>query len=217
MSDEETESPSPPDGTAVETLRSARDEARTTLNHQLSALDDIDDRAMRTVRIALVVVGLLISATTLDGVRRFVNAVTVSGAVALVVCILTGLSTYSATDPEAGTDPDYLVETLDAPFSEKEWLSTLVAGYAEWIEDARALNETNAQLLVLAQLSLGTRNRPARRRYRARGDGCGLGYRRGCVTLSAKANEQDTWSSHPRPAANWREPASTRVQPGSPD
>lgn len=155
MLDEEMDSPSPPEGTAVETLRSARDEARTTLDHQLSALNDLDDRAMRTVRIALVVVGLLVSATTLGTVRQFVNAITVAGVIALVFSVLVGLSTYSATDPEAGTGSDYLAETLDAPYSEKEWLSTLVAGYAEWIEDARALNETNAQLLVLAQTSLG--------------------------------------------------------------
>lgn len=147
----DTDAPSPPDGTAVRTLRSARDEARTTLDHQLSRVNDIDDKAVRTVRIALFAVSLLVSASTFASTRRFVNVFTVSGLLSLGLAIIVGVSTYSSTNPEAGVSSGYVAETLDAPYSEKEWLSILLAGYHEWIEEMRRLNRNNARLLLLAR------------------------------------------------------------------
>ena len=140
-----------PRGTAAEILRTTRDEARTVLNHQIDTLNDIDDKAMRTVRITLVVVSVLFSATTLHGAGQFVNVLTGAGTACLVASILVGLVTYSSSGPESGIGPTYLTDARAGSYSEREWLVVLLAGYAEWIEDMERLNQANARLLSLTQ------------------------------------------------------------------
>lgn len=151
MTEDAPEPPAPPDGTAVETLRTTRAEAQDVLARQLETLDDVDDKAMRTVRITLVVLSILVSATAFRVSRQFVNAFTVLGMASLVLAVLIGLWTYGSSSLEIGTSREYVAEVLEAPYSEKEWLAVLLAGYHEWIEDVSRLNATNARLLTLVQ------------------------------------------------------------------
>lgn len=125
------------------------------LNRQIDTLNDIDDKAMRTVRITLVVVSVLFSAATVPEARRFLNALTAAGTACLVASILVGLLTYSSSDAETGVGPTYLVDARRGRYSEREWLVVLLAGYAEWIDDMGRLNETNARLLSLTQACTG--------------------------------------------------------------
>lgn len=96
MSPSRNEQSTPPNGRHVETLRVTQAEAREVLAHQLETLSDIDDKAMRTVRIALVVFGIVLSASTFPNGTAFVNWVTVGGAVSLILSILCGIGTYGA-------------------------------------------------------------------------------------------------------------------------
>ncbi|MFC7197459.1 hypothetical protein ACFQL4_27175 [Halosimplex aquaticum] len=50
------------DDADVETLRIAREEARKTLDAQLSTLDDIDAKALSVFRLDVAIVGVLLSA-----------------------------------------------------------------------------------------------------------------------------------------------------------
>ncbi|WP_135823540.1 hypothetical protein [Halorussus ruber] len=139
----------------VAVLRSGREEARVVLNHQLDALSDLHTKAVRTVRITGVVLGLVLSAATLPGARRFANGFTLAGVGALAVTLLTGLVAYSASDPKVGIGPQYLSNIRTGNYGEEEWFDALVSGYENWIEEMEELNDGNARMLTVTQLCLG--------------------------------------------------------------
>lgn len=145
--------PLPPDGTDVETLRTTREEARLVLDHQLRVLDEIDRKSTRTVRITFLVLGAVFSVATLTNISPFVNSFSAFGVVSLIVSTLTGLATYTASNPSAGPGPRYLRDATETPYEEDEWLVVLLAGYHEWILDVDELNASNARLLAVTRVT----------------------------------------------------------------
>lgn len=139
----------------VEVLRSRCKEARVVLNHQLEALSDLHGKAIRTVRITGVVFGLVLSAATLPGARRFANGFIFAGIGALAVTLLVGLVAYSASDPKVGIGPRYLSGIRTGNYSEVEWFDALVGGYENWIVEMEELNDGNARMLTFTQVLLG--------------------------------------------------------------
>jgi hypothetical protein len=159
MGDNETKSSGKPDGRTagsdVAVLRSGRDEARVVLDHQLRLLNETQKKVMRTTRVTGLIFGLILSAATLPGARRFVNGFTVGGIGCLVVTILVGLLAYGASNPELGVGAGYLRDARSESYTESEWFDLLVSGYREWITEMERLNGSNSILLVTTQLFLG--------------------------------------------------------------
>lgn len=147
--------PAPPAGRHIETLRTSQVEARSVLDQQLSTLSDIDAKAMRTVRIALLLLGIVLSATAFPDETVFVTWLTIPGLVSISVSILFGLLTYTSPDPTVGPSTDYFEDVRVEPYSEAEWRTLLLSGYIEWIGDVEELNSSNARTLILSQISLG--------------------------------------------------------------
>lgn len=139
----------------VAVLQSGREEARIVLDHQLQMLDDMHTKAVRTIRITVLVLGLVLSATAFPEARGFRNAFTLSGVGTLSVAILSGLVVYSAPDPKVGVGPLYLSDIRTGEYGEAEWLDALIAGYEEWITDMQDLNRSNARLLGYTRGLLG--------------------------------------------------------------
>lgn len=139
----------------VEVLRSGREEARVVLDHQIQLLNETHAKAVRTVRITGVVFGLVLSMATIPAVGQFVNEFTVAGIGLLVLAILSGLVTYTASRPEFGVGEDYLLDARVGSYSEPEWFGVLLEGYREWIEYMENLNDRNSKLLTSTQLFLG--------------------------------------------------------------
>lgn len=139
----------------VEVLRSGREEARIVLDHQLQMLDDMHTKAVRTVRITVLVLGLALSATAFPDATKFSNWFTLIGVGTLAVAILSGLVVYTAPDPKVGVGPLYLSELRTSGYDESEWFGALIEGYEEWIVDMEELNRSNARLLGYTQGLLG--------------------------------------------------------------
>ena len=139
----------------MEVLRSGREEARIVLDHQLQLLSETHTKALRTVRITGVVFGLILSTATLLDKDQFVNWFMISGIGSLVVAILSGLVTYSASRPEFGVGEEYLQDVRGESYSESEWFDVLLDGYREWIDYMKNLNDRNSKLLTSTQLFLG--------------------------------------------------------------
>jgi hypothetical protein len=144
-----------PNGRYVETLRITQAEAREVLSQQVETLSDIDGKAMRTVRIALIVFGIVVSATTFPKGIAFLNWITVCGILSLTLSIVCGIVTYEASNPAVGIGPEYLEEARTIPYTEAEWRALLIAGYEEWVTDIERQIKSNARTLLLAQLFLG--------------------------------------------------------------
>lgn len=99
-----------------ETLRVALEESRRTFDNQLALTDEIDDKAMRTVRTAVIVLGLLVSAAgiapdgTFSDLQFFPIAMGGLGAGFLVVAVIVGIGTYEVTNVPFGISADHREE-----------------------------------------------------------------------------------------------------------
>lgn len=149
------------DQPAIDALRSARDESRVALDHQLSLLDDIDDKAIRIVRLSIVLLALVISIGQFVGPERIATFHVVTlGSVGIAVVLLSfsvfvGVAIYSVSHVSFGVGPAHRSEVRDGAYSEREWLNLLLDEYDEWERDVVELNENNAVWIGRTQHALG--------------------------------------------------------------
>jgi len=146
-----------PAAESVASLRLAREEARTTLDTQLAALDDIDRKAHAVFRLDIALVGVLLSALSavaaLDGVAvsALTNAGTAVGVAAFVGSAVAAGVTYVTGGHHIGASPAGLRRAED--LSEAAYLAWLVDGYADWIRANERANERKALLVTIAILA----------------------------------------------------------------
>lgn len=139
----------------VETLQIQREEAKDVLDQQNEKLRDIDDKALRTVRITVLLLGVLLSFLKLFGGRvSAINAYTILGSWLLVSSVVSGVLTYSVSGPYFGPGSEYVDRVLHHTPTKSDWEATLLRGYADWMEDMKKLNGANAKLLLLTQALL---------------------------------------------------------------
>jgi len=141
----------------IRSLRITHEEARTVLDHQISILNDIDNKATRTVRITAVILGILVSApSVIENPNTYVNPFTKWGVIGLVLSISLGMFTYSSSSPDLGPNSNDINRMLDEKYREDEWLVILLNSYEDWIDRTQQVNQFNGVFLVLTQLSLVT-------------------------------------------------------------
>lgn len=133
-----------------EALQVVRRESREVLSERIHLLKDLDDKAMRTVRTSVLFIGLVISAIQVsDGSFSEVETTSTSfqlgvgGVSFLLLSIILGVWTYSASEPDFGISDDHRTDVVDGEFTEKEWLLFQLGEYNEWIGNMRSLTEKN--------------------------------------------------------------------------
>lgn len=132
------------------------------LDHQIALLNELDDRALRTARTSVVVLGILVSAfgiagrDTVGDLPLVVQVFGVLGVILLSMTVLVGIALYSSTDITFGIGDAHREELANTSYTEREWLRLLPDEYADWSETMEILNETNAERLLFAQLCLST-------------------------------------------------------------
>ncbi|MFB6142502.1 MAG: hypothetical protein ABEJ30_04080 [Halorientalis sp.] len=151
-----------PPETDYEVLVETRREARTVLDHRISLLNDLDDKAMRTVRTAVLVLGLIFSAagvTGSEGIQRLSSwplRFATLGVCGLFLTIVYGIVTYSDSETQLGPGRAFRREARTECYSKRQWLNLLLEGYDEWIDVVERVNERNAARLNRVQFSLIT-------------------------------------------------------------
>lgn len=153
--DEDVKRPTPPAGRHVETLRDSQREARAVLDQQLATLSEVHEKAMRTVRVTVLLLGVVFSAVTFPAGTTYVNWLTLFGTVSLTLAILFGLWTYASSSPEIGPSTNHFEEAYSEGYTEAEWRTFLLVGYTKWIASAEELNSANARMLTVCQALLG--------------------------------------------------------------
>lgn len=146
-----------PDSTA--TLRSACAESRAVLDHEIDILNDIDDKAIWTVRTAVIIVGLVVSAASIAGNQGVSPPLSVkvtagAGVAVLLATMGSGVLTYSISAPEPGISAQYRTAVLNEAISERAWRRELLEGYNRWIAQMQLVNEKNGFYLFLTQTLL---------------------------------------------------------------
>lgn len=140
----------------IEIVRKTHEEARTVLDHQTQLLDDIDDKAARTVRITILLVGAILGVATFgeQAAVSFTNSYILWGSIYLISSIALGMKTYNVSDPYLGPNPRDMNDLMKEE-TEKEMLLFLVEeGYHDWISGMDFLNRKNGLYLDLTQVSL---------------------------------------------------------------
>lgn len=142
----------------VEAYRSLARESRSVLDHQIAFLNQMDDAALRTVRTAILVIGIVVSAASIAPGRNI--SVTfeswpirlgVVGIVALLASMCLGIYTYRISNATLGPSRDFANEIRDQEFDSIEWYDLLLGGFDEWQERMRSELHTNARFLLAVQ------------------------------------------------------------------
>lgn len=129
-------------------MRAARIEARDSLETTINAIEAKDDKALATVRINLVLVGVPVTVvSSFPSALRFVNWLTLLGFASLVASTGLGILTYSGTDYPPGVSPAYVRDVKQAPYSESEWFRWMTAQYEQWLRETLETDEVEAMFL----------------------------------------------------------------------
>lgn len=153
--------PSPERAPDLAVLRSACAESRAVLDHQLAVLSDIDDKAIWSVRTAILVLGLVLSAMSIASQSRLaalpteVTAPAVAGTGCLLATVWVGMLTYHWSFEEFGVGAEERRAVFSRPLDEPRWrLELLALGYATWIDRQERFNTYNQRLLLATHLVL---------------------------------------------------------------
>lgn len=139
----------------IRSLRVTHEEARTVLDHQISILNDIDNKATKTVRITALILGIVVSAPSIiKNPNTYINTFTEWGVVGLVLSIALGMFTYSTSSPDLGPNSEDINRLLDNKYREDKWLVLLLDSYEDWIDRTQRVNRFNGVYLALTQISL---------------------------------------------------------------
>jgi hypothetical protein len=140
-----------PTGQDEDGHQAALERSQSVLEHQLEALADLDSKAVWTVRLEVVLLGVLASVTrTFSDVT--VNVVIRLGGTLLVCSIISGIVTYSASRPDAGPGPRYLHSVASSKADAAEWYLEILDGYEVAISHNRTVIEHNVGHLFRTQL-----------------------------------------------------------------
>ncbi|MFC7081710.1 hypothetical protein [Halorussus caseinilyticus] len=150
----------PPDASATEALENAVEESRREYDKRVETMEEIDDKAMRSVRTAVILVGLVVSGVSVGGpgaISGFSLLPVVLGAlgvVSLVVSILFGVGAYSATQYPTGIGETHRNDVITGAYSHDEWFVNMIDEYDEWSEELAEETAKNLRYLEVVQLLL---------------------------------------------------------------
>ncbi|WP_132059168.1 hypothetical protein [Halorussus amylolyticus] len=145
-----------PNGTS--SLETGVSEARRTLDVQVANLNDIDTKAIRILRINVLLIGLLLSALTFSANNPKVSFDTLlnrylgTGILFLISSTATAGLTYTASDLRAGMSKPNLITMLEEDLVDKELNLILSKSYAKWIrknQSAEILNSFYSTSTIL--------------------------------------------------------------------
>lgn len=153
------------DDEGVDVLSISREEAHRTVDSQVRTLESIDTKAAKTIRLNLVLLGIILTGLSLatapetapDGPVYYsdlVNVYTITGTGLLLGSTAVAAVTYTSSSLRVGVGPTDLRSFLDNDYSDRANLEGLVEGYAEWIEYNYEINAKNAPLGTLTVLLL---------------------------------------------------------------
>lgn len=146
----------------VEALRITREESRAVLDHRVKDINAMDDTALRIGRVAVIVLGIILSGAGLIGTNRLTSMPTGVlmlfgfGVLLLLITLLISILTYTDSELDVGIDSTWREEVREEGYSEEEWLDTLLEGYDEWIGLLQQEQSANRFQLLITQLLLVT-------------------------------------------------------------
>lgn len=141
-----------------DTLEFLCGEAREVVDSQIGVLSDLDDKAMWTLRMSVLVFGLLLTALSLavraevGDLERFVNLFTVLGVGALLNGMLFSVVAYTHTEFKPGPSGRDVRNLLEQDLEVGRYRESVLRSYEHWIRHNRHSIERDSTLLFLCQV-----------------------------------------------------------------
>ncbi len=136
-------------------------EARRTLDHQLDALDDIDEKAVSLLKVNVLVIGIVFSALALAAdfrngfpVEAIENPSLIGGIALFILSAMFAAITYTASDTEPGMASEEIHNVIDADLPARDFYVATASSYAYWIEFNDTTNLRNAPLITVTVIVL---------------------------------------------------------------
>jgi len=148
----------PPDETDVEVLRNVCNESRAVLDHRIDKLREVDEKAIQIIRASVLFISILVSGAAiagLDKVKELDGGAKWSFGVGIIGFVFTsiyGVYVYTDSEEDYGPDKQFRNESRKAIFNEKEWLTQMLIGYDEWVQNMKNVNDRNTSQLFLLQI-----------------------------------------------------------------
>lgn len=143
-----------------ESVDLALEQAQRVVDDQLQTLSDIDSKAIKILRLNVVLIGAAVSILSIS-VRsngfpnaRLLNGYTVVGGVLLLSSTLTAAATYTASTVKAGPSSSDIRKMISGEYDSDAVKQGLAGSYADWIDRNYRTNVKNAPLLTTTILSL---------------------------------------------------------------
>lgn len=146
------------EGDHVEALEAACEEARETLDQQVTWLRQIDQKSIRILRANILLLGLTLTAlsilvrTDTVGLAPYVNLYTGFGVLLLLGSTNCAGITYISSRFEGGVDAQDVQDTFEDEYSPEEFYDRLARGYSNWIEYNNLVVKVNAHLCTITIL-----------------------------------------------------------------
>ncbi|WP_276258107.1 hypothetical protein [Haloglomus litoreum] len=128
------------------------------MDKQVATLESIDDKAMRTVRTAIIVLGFVASTagiagpSELGGIPLTTQVFLFFGVAFLLIAAFVGIGTYTVTEYPVGVRDDFRDRALRR--SREKWVESLLGKYDEWTAELEDEITTNGGYLEDAQFAL---------------------------------------------------------------
>jgi len=142
----------------ADTYAAVSDEARRTLNHQVSWIRQIDQKAIQILRSNILLIGLSLTALSIfvrtDDVNLapYINVLSVSGVAALLGSTFFAGVTYVSSRFKGGLHVDDIQETCENEYPPRKFFDELSRGYEEWIGYNDLVIKFNAWLCTITIL-----------------------------------------------------------------
>lgn len=148
--------------TKTESLERTLDRAESILEGQLMVLTDTDDKAIKTVRIGIVLLGVAASSSRLVPETVPTNVWMKAGGLLVVGSIVVGIFTHSTSSPDYGPGPDYVRSDIESGATNEDVYLELLHGYKDAIaNNCRMVNDSSrylfaTQVLLVAGIVVGS-------------------------------------------------------------
>jgi hypothetical protein len=145
----------------LEALRTTHEEARAVIDHQIDAINDVDDKAAYSLRLNILLLGLLLTISSLmignqntPPIQKFVNPIVGLGVICSGLSIVAAIWAYTSTRTETGPGPNDIELYLEQKYDQEEWLDVLVRNYARWMRQNARSNRRDSSALFVSHLFL---------------------------------------------------------------
>ena len=126
-------------------------ESKHVLEAQKNDIDDIDDKALRTVRITAILFAVGVTGIEIIGVENINTTAAGFSIASLFLSLIFGVLVYNESDELIGPKASYLKDMREESM-EAEWNEDLLYQLEHWVEENQKSVEFNGYLLIFCQL-----------------------------------------------------------------